>query len=64
MESNFLYILTILSQWTETTAIRIALDMGIFQMINDIGKTDFTIDEIASYSGADPMLIGKATKSL
>lgn len=33
-------------------------------MINDTGKADFTIDEIASYTGADPVLIGKAAKNL
>jgi hypothetical protein len=33
-------------------------------MIQDVSKAEFTIDEITSYTGADPVLIGKATQNL
>ncbi|KAL4945556.1 hypothetical protein BDV06DRAFT_209408 [Aspergillus oleicola] len=44
-------------QFPETTAIKIAVDMGVFDFVCGSEKNEFTVNEIAERTGTDPVLV-------
>ncbi|PYH88058.1 S-adenosyl-L-methionine-dependent methyltransferase [Aspergillus ellipticus CBS 707.79] len=51
-------------QWTNTTAVKIAIDMGIFDLATSRAPEDLTVEDIASSAGADPVLVERIMRSL
>ncbi|CAI7637170.1 unnamed protein product [Penicillium glandicola] len=49
---------------TPIVAVRIAIDMGIFDFVHHSPKKEFNSDEIATRAGADPLLVCRILRSL
>ncbi|KAI9927566.1 hypothetical protein ASPWEDRAFT_162529 [Aspergillus wentii DTO 134E9] len=51
-------------QLIETTAVRIAIDLKIFELACSGSKKEFTLNEFASNGNADPVLVERIMRSL
>ncbi|KAL4962988.1 S-adenosyl-L-methionine-dependent methyltransferase [Aspergillus stella-maris] len=51
-------------EFPEKTAIKIALDMGVFDFVCGSDKDEFTVDEIAKHANADPVLVERIMRAL
>ncbi|KAL4862118.1 hypothetical protein BDV12DRAFT_190632 [Aspergillus spectabilis] len=51
-------------QYSNSTAMKIAIDMGIFDYVCNSEKDEFTAAEIASATGADPVLVERIMRPL
>ncbi|KAL5355885.1 S-adenosyl-L-methionine-dependent methyltransferase [Aspergillus floccosus] len=49
---------------TPMVAVRIAIDLGIFDFVRSTPRDEFTSDEIVSHAGADPLLVCRILRSL
>lgn len=49
---------------TPVAAVRIAIDIGIFDFVHRSSKEDFTGDELATAANADPLLVVRILRSL
>ncbi|GKZ71677.1 hypothetical protein AnigIFM50267_007719 [Aspergillus niger] len=49
---------------TPIVAARIAIDLGIFDLVHSTPKDEFTNDDFISHTGADPLLVCRTLRSL
>ncbi|KAB8209891.1 S-adenosyl-L-methionine-dependent methyltransferase [Aspergillus parasiticus] len=49
---------------TPMVAARIAIDLGIFDLVHSTPKDEFTNDDFISHTGADPLLLCRTLRSL
>ncbi|KAL4798410.1 S-adenosyl-L-methionine-dependent methyltransferase [Aspergillus venezuelensis] len=51
-------------EFPEKTAIKIALDMGVFDFVCGSDRDEFTVNEIAKHTSADPVLVERIMRAL
>ena len=54
-------IVRISPQTHQSTAVRVAIEMGIFNVMATAKETSISLEALASNTGADPPLISKDT---